>query len=241
MANGICDVCGIRPATVRAEVVSNGQRRTMELCDVDYRRLARQQGGSRSPLESLFSRHGSLFDDFFGSDVLGDGLFSGGDSETSRDGVSEEQGATSMPVRSGRGRTRARAGGTGVADRLSEHAEQILQSAARQAADLGRREVDTEHLLLALTESEVVRTILDQFNVSLDDLRNQILSEARHEKGGDEKSGEIGVSPRMKDALSRAFAVSGEFGHSYVGPEHLLIGLAEEGEGLAADVLRRYG
>ena len=45
----------------------------------------------------------------------------------------------------------------------------------------------------------------------------------------------------MKSALSRAFSVSGEFGHSYVGPEHLLIGLAEEGEGIGPDVLNRYG
>ena len=34
---------------------------------------------------------------------------------------------------------------------------------------------------------------------------------------------------------------SNELGHSYVGPEHFLIGLAEEGEGLAANLLRRYG
>ena len=47
--------------------------------------------------------------------------------------------------------------------------------------------------------------------------------------------------PGSKSALSRAFSVSGEFGHSYVGPEHLLIGLAEEGEGIGPDVLNRYG
>ncbi|PXF65986.1 Clp protease ClpC, partial [Escherichia coli O157] len=46
---------------------------------------------------------------------------------------------------------------------------------------------------------------------------------------------------RVKDALSRAFVASNELGHSYVGPEHFLIGLAEEGEGLAANLLRRYG
>ncbi len=45
----------------------------------------------------------------------------------------------------------------------------------------------------------------------------------------------------MKDALSRAFVTSNELGHSYVGPEHFLVGLAEEGEGLAANLLRRYG
>ena len=128
-----------------------------------------------------------------------------------------------------------------MADRLSEHAEEILQSAAQRAGDFGRREVDTEHLLLALTESDVVRTILDQFKVSLDDLRNQIVQESPRGDFNPEEGGEIGVSPRVKSALSRAFSVSGEFGHSYVGPEHLLIGLAEEGEGIGPDVLNRYG
>ena len=42
----LCDICHARPATVRAEVVSNGQRETLNLCDVDYRRLARQQRSS---------------------------------------------------------------------------------------------------------------------------------------------------------------------------------------------------
>src|SRR6185436_7240890 len=63
----LCDICHVRPATVRAEVVSNGQRETLNLCDVDYRRLARQQRSS-SPLESLFGGRGSLFDDFFDDD-----------------------------------------------------------------------------------------------------------------------------------------------------------------------------
>ena len=71
MADGLCMVRGVRPATVRAQVVSNGQRQTMELCDVDYRRLARQQRPS-SPLESLFGGRGSLFDDFFGGDFFGE-------------------------------------------------------------------------------------------------------------------------------------------------------------------------
>jgi len=49
------------------------------------------------------------------------------------------------------------------------------------------------------------------------------------------------ISPRLKDTLSRAFLASQEMGHSYIAPEHLLIGLAEEGEGIAADLLRRCG
>ncbi len=252
MANGICDVCGVRPATVRAQVVSDGQRQNMELCDVDYRRLARQQGRSSSPLESLFGgRGGSLFDDFFGGDFFGSGPGLSGDEragagrdpsdDRDRTGGEGDGGGRAIPVRSGRGSARGRGAQAGVADRLSKHAEEILQGAAREAAEAGRREVDTEHLLLALTESDVVRTILDQFKVSLDDLRRQVEQETPRGDAAPEEGGEIGVSPRVKDALARAFRASAEFGHSYVGPEHLLIGLAEEGEGLGSDVLRRYG
>ncbi len=240
MADGLCDICGVRPATVRAQVVSNGQRQTMELCDVDYRRLARQQRPS-SPLESLFGGRGSLFDDFFGGDFFGESSRSSAGRLADEPSDTGDSGGTPIPVRPGCGRARGRGAAAGVADRLSEHAEEILQSAARRAGEFGRREVDTEHLLLALTESDVVRTILDQFKVSLDDLRNQIVQESPRGDFNPEEGGEIGVSPRVKSALSRAFSVSGEFGHSYVGPEHLLIGLAEEGEGIAPDVLNRYG
>ena len=227
MANGICDVCKTRPAAFRAQVVANGERQTMELCDEDYRKLARRQGRTGSPLESLFGGR-SLFDEFFGDRGFGESLFS-------RFG---DAGGESIPIRSAS--RRGSGGGINIADRLSGQANKLLQDAAQKAHEFGRSEVDTEHLLLALTDSEVVRTLLGQVKIDADDLRRQIEKEA---KKGDAKEAEreIGVSPRVKDALNRAFVASNELGHSYVGPEHLLIGLAEEGEGLAADILRRLG
>jgi ATP-dependent Clp protease ATP-binding subunit ClpC len=245
MAPQLCDICGVRPAKVRAEVVtSGGESEILNLCEVDYRRLARQQRSS-SPMESLFGGRQSLFDEFFGDDFFGAGARGGGGDQAGR----------SIPIEpaSGGGRARPEAGRprgepgrsrrAGDADeRLSEHAMELLQNAARRAAEMGRREVDTEHLLLALTDSDVVRTVLDQFRVSLDDLRQQIEQEApRGEARTEEDGGEIGVTPRVKSVLGRAFAVSRELHHSYVGPEHFLIGLVEEGEGIASDVLRRYG
>src|SRR5690242_1604850 len=105
MADGICDICEIRPATVRADVVENGRRRTMELCDTDYRRLTREQGRSSSPMESLFGGPGSLLDEFFGDRGFAGGVFG-------RD--RDEEGGTEIPVerRGGprRGRRSARAG-----------------------------------------------------------------------------------------------------------------------------------
>jgi len=212
----------------------------MELCDQHYSEMARRSGRSASPLESLFGRH-SLLDEFFGESgfgsLFGDSPLRGGTLGSMGDGDDAVVDATfgeGAPRRGSR-----RGGGRTIADRLSEQGNKLLQDAAQKAGEFGRSEVDTEHLLLALTPSDVVKTILEQFKVDVDDLRHQIEKEA---KRGDAKTeGEIGVSPRLKDALNRAFIASNELGHSYVGPEHLLIGLAEEGEGLAAAMLRKLG
>ncbi|TWI68781.1 ATP-dependent Clp protease ATP-binding subunit ClpC [Bradyrhizobium huanghuaihaiense] len=234
-----CDICGIRPATVRAQVTtSDGDTQVLDLCEVDYRRLARQQRQS-SPLESLFRGRGGLFEDFFGDDFFGSRSSRGPDAETA--GADRDADAATIPIRSSQSSrpSHSRRGGS-AEERLSEHAQELLQTAARKTVEFSRGEVDTEHLLLALLDSEVVRTILGQFKVSVDDLRRQIEQEAPRGKTKMEEGGEIGVTPRVKSALGHAFAVSRELGHSYVGPEHFLIGLAEE-EGVAGDVLRRYG
>ena len=52
--NELCDICGIRPVTHRVQVTQNGQMAELNVCDIDYQRL-RQQAGSSSPFESLFS------------------------------------------------------------------------------------------------------------------------------------------------------------------------------------------
>jgi len=242
--DGKCDVCG-RPATVRVRASVNGRRQDLELCDEHYREMLRQQGRTASPLEALFGRHGGLFEEFFGDRPFGSLL--GG---LGRDlAPAEEDDAVvdatfgdapaAEPPRRGPRRASARRPGGGLAARISEQGERLLQEAARQAAEWGRPEVDTEHLLLALTGSEVVRTVLGQFKISADQLKAQIEQEAKRGKTAHE--GEVGVAPRVKDALSRAFTASTDMGHSYVGPEHLLIGLAEEGEGLAANMLKKLG
>ncbi|MFO6371922.1 Clp protease N-terminal domain-containing protein, partial [Pseudomonas aeruginosa] len=233
MARKQCQVCG-QPATVRVEANLNGRHSTMLLCDDHYRQLVRQQKRTVSPLEALFGSRSGLFEDFLGSD-----FFRIGDDAPSMAADTDEVVDASFgePAPAGTGTARRR--GSGLASRISEQSEALLQEAAKHAAEFGRPEVDTEHLLLALSDSDVVKTILGQFKIKVDDLKRQIESEAK--RGDKPFEGEIGVSPRVKDALSRAFVASNELGHSYVGPEHFLIGLAEEGEGLAANLLRRYG
>lgn len=160
MTNGVCDVCKTRPASFRAQVLVNGDRRAMELCDQDYRKLARRQGRSSSPLESLFGGR-SLLDEFFGDGAFGH--------STPSERIGDDAGRQ-VPIRS----ASRRGGGSNIADRLSEQANALLQDAAQKAHEFGRAEVDTEHLLLALTGSEVVHALLGQYKIDADDLRRQI-------------------------------------------------------------------
>jgi ATP-dependent Clp protease ATP-binding subunit ClpC len=148
-------------AAVRVTLVSpDGQRRTVDMTESEYRRLVRQQRFS-SPLESLFNGRSSLFDEFFDEEPRAA-------TTRTRRGGQNGKGGRSIPIRSNR---RAAAG---VQERLSEHAQELLQQAARTAQQWGRREVDTEHLLHALTGSDAARIVLEQFKIALDDLRQQL-------------------------------------------------------------------
>src|SRR4051812_23315806 len=216
----LCEICHRRPAAFRVTVAENGRRRAMAVCREDYAQLRAQQA---SPFESLFG--GSLF----GDDMLIDSLVDG------------------MPRMSGRaaprqtGRPERDREATDVGEVLSGQAEEILQQAARVASERVRREVDSEHLLYALADNDVVQAILSRLRISPQDLKTQIDEMAPPKERKGPQRDEIGVSPRVKAALLAAFTASRELGHSYVGPEHLLVGLAEEEEGLAGELLRRYG
>lgn len=54
----LCDICQERPATSRVTVVQNGQRKTIDICDYDYRQLMRHQN-IMNPFDSLLGRGGS--------------------------------------------------------------------------------------------------------------------------------------------------------------------------------------
>ncbi|WP_323040536.1 ATP-dependent Clp protease ATP-binding subunit [Gemmobacter sp.] len=214
MADGICDVCGENPATIKVAATVNGRRTTLELCQEDYERLRAQQHSARSPLESLFSDN-PMFSSMIRGAMGDDGDF-----------------------RMGPRRPRET---VNVADVLSDRAKEMLQDAARQAQERGRSDVDTENLLHALADADVVQAVLEQVKVKPADLKRYIDENAPRGEATGKAPQDMGVTPRLKDALSRAMAAARDMGHSYVGPEHLLVGLSEEGEGMAADILKKYG
>ena len=198
-----CDICGIRPVTHRVQVTQNGQMAELNVCDIDYQRL-RQQAGSSSPFESLFS----------GSNPFN----------------SFEQ-AFARPERQQ---------AAGLETLLSDTAKDIIQEAGSVAHKFGRREVDTEHLLYALADNDVIAEILKQYKLKPSDIKGYIDANAPKGKQTTTED-EMGVSPRVKSVLQGAYQISRELGHSYIGPEHLLIALAAEPDGMAHEVLEKYG
>jgi ATP-dependent Clp protease ATP-binding subunit ClpC len=225
MAEKLCEICHQRPATLRVRVLQNGREQTMELCELDYQRL-QAASSRRSPFESLF-----------GSDNLLGRFF---EDRTEDNGDANDRfgnfNCRNEPTRKREGDS------INVLDYFSDQAKELLQKAANEAAQRGKSEVDTEDLLYELADNEVVLTILKQFKISTQDLKGYIDANVPQlSKGAKPKTGEIGISPRVKSALQLALRAAQDLGHSYVGPEHLLIGLSEEEDGLAGQILRKFG
>src|SRR5258706_12092535 len=221
-----CDVCG-RPATTQVTVRENGKSRQIALCDEHYAEVMGHADAGVSPLESLF--RGGLFDEFFG------GARSPFDAP--------QRAAPRAPQgRAGRQSVPRSREAVDLRSFLNEAAMDRLQAAAEKALQFGKTEVDTEHLLLALADNEVVEEILKDFKLSAADLKSNIEENApRGEAVADAENAQVGVSPRAKSALEHALIASRELEHSYVGPEHILIGLVEEEDGFAGELLRKLG
>ncbi|MGF6602716.1 ATP-dependent Clp protease ATP-binding subunit ClpC [Paraburkholderia sp. GAS448] len=246
-----CSVCG-KPATTQITITENGQRRQLMLCDEHHMEFMARHQRSLSPLESLF--HGGLFERLFDE---GWSPFENGGTDWERAGrsapgrASASAGSSGPPSEaaggpdSGGARPRRRRRAREAVDLqsfLSESGLDRLQAAAQKAVEFGKNEVDTEHLLLALADNNVVNEILREFKLDADDIKRTIDQDApRGTAKTDGEEPRIGVSPRAKSALENALVASRELDHSYVGPEHILIGLVEEGDGFAGELLRKLG
>ncbi len=210
-----CDICEVRPATHTIRTVRNGEEKIIQVCDYDYSRLI-GQGKFISPFESLFFNMGMPnFDSLSATDF---------DDLSSKLGFPLPRHRESIDIDS----------------HIAEMTKDVIQQAGQKALEFGRSEVDTEHLLYALMESDVVKQILREFNIKPNDIKSYIDEVAPKNKEKIEEESELTVSPRVKNVLEQSFYISKQLGHRYIGPEHLLLGLAQEGEGLAGEILKRF-
>ncbi len=126
-------------------------------------------------------------------------------------------------------------------DKFSERARRVLTSAQEEAQRLNHSYIGTEHLLLGLIREEegVGAKVLANLGVTLSKVRSAV--EYIIGRGEKAATGEIGLTPRAKRVIELAIDEARHLGHSYIGTEHLLLGLLHEGEGVAASVLESFG
>ncbi len=118
-------------------------------------------------------------------------------------------------------------------------AQQVIQLARGEADRFNHPYVGTEHILLGLVAlgQGVAVTVLERMGISLETLRLEV--EKAVGQGPETKTaGNIPFTPRAKKVLQLAAAEARSLNHTYIGTEHILLGLLREGEGVAAQVLR---
>ena len=113
--------------------------------------------------------------------------------------------------------------------------------AQEEAKLLNHNYIGTEHILLGLIhEGEgVAAKALEALGINLEQVREQVQDIIG--QGQQSPSGHIPFTPRAKKVLELSLREALQLGHSYIGTEHLLLGLIREGEGVAAQVLTKLG
>jgi ATP-dependent Clp protease ATP-binding subunit ClpC len=126
---------------------------------------------------------------------------------------------------------------------FTERVRKVLTMAREEAARLHHEYVGTEHILLGLIrEGEgVAASVLQNLNVELDEIQQKIEETVKKGKAGQSTGPDLPYTSRAKKVLELAMAEARELGHTYVGTEHLLLGLLKEEKGIAAQVLTDAG
>src|SRR6478672_6438911 len=129
--------------------------------------------------------------------------------------------------------------GNAIMNDFTPRAQQVLALARKEAERFNHNYVGTEHLLLGLIKlgQGVAVNVLQKMGLDLETVRMEV---EKHVGSHPETKmvGNIPYTPRVKKVLALAGKEAKALNHSYVGTEHILLGLLREGEGVAARVLK---
>src|SRR5260370_28662895 len=127
------------------------------------------------------------------------------------------------------------------AEKFNEKTRLVLDLAREEARAMCHNYVGTEHLLLGLLREgeSIAYHVLHNMGVELEATRRAIVFIVG--QGPVEVVGEIGLTPRAVAVTTLAFNEAGHLRQEKIAPEHLLLGLTREGEGIAAGLLRTFG
>jgi ATP-dependent Clp protease ATP-binding subunit ClpC len=124
--------------------------------------------------------------------------------------------------------------------RFTERAQKVLALAQEEAIRLGHNNIGTEHILLGLIKEGdgIAAKALQALNLDMEKIQSEV--ETLIGKGT-EGTQNIHYTPRAKKVIELSMDEARKLGHTYVGTEHILLGLIREGEGVAARVLNNLG
>ena len=123
---------------------------------------------------------------------------------------------------------------------FTPRAQQVLALARKEADRFHHNYVGTEHLLLGLIKlgQGVAVSVLQKMGLDLETVRGEVEKQVGIGQESKTPIGSIPYTPRVKKVLALAGKEAKALSHSYVGTEHILLGLLREGEGVAARVLK---
>ncbi len=126
-------------------------------------------------------------------------------------------------------------------ERFTKRVKDILEIARRKAINFGHNRVEPEHILLGMIEegSGMGIAILHYLGIEVERVKYEI--EKRMKIGIPLYRGEIPLSPSSKRVLEFSVREAQYFGHSYIGSEHLLLGILLESESLSSQILKKFG
>jgi ATP-dependent Clp protease ATP-binding subunit ClpC len=126
-------------------------------------------------------------------------------------------------------------------ERFTDRARRAVVDAQEEARRLDHSYLGPEHLLLGLIRegNGLAVKALSGLGIEPDRVREQV--EEQTGRGQAAPSGRIPFTPAAKKSLELSLSESRHLGHSYIGTEHILLGLIREGDGLAAGVLTSLG
>jgi ATP-dependent Clp protease ATP-binding subunit ClpA len=126
---------------------------------------------------------------------------------------------------------------------FTDRVRTVLQMAREEAARLHHEYVGTEHILLGLArEGEgVAAAVLTNLGADLDDIRRTIEKAVKEGEPSTAAGPDLPYTSKAKRVLEFAMKEARDMNHSFVGTEHLLLGLMGEGQGIGAQVLAEFG
>ncbi|MFJ7680222.1 ATP-dependent protease ATP-binding subunit ClpC [Peribacillus sp. NPDC097197] len=124
--------------------------------------------------------------------------------------------------------------------RFTERAQKVLALAQEEAIRLGHNNIGTEHILLGLVREGdgIAAKALYALGLGAEKIQKEVENLIGR---GQDKAQTIHYTPRAKKVIELSMDEARKLGHSYVGTEHVLLGLIREGEGVAARVLNNLG